>query len=175
MNILVLYKSKYGSAKKYANMINEKLNTTIDNLDHYNFKNINQYDLIIITCGVYATGLPCIKQLKKHTNLLKDKNIVILAIGASPFDQNAFEKLKEHNSTKLSYDIPIFYARGCYDETIMTFKDRTLCRLLKKSLTNKTPDTLEPWMQAFIETNGKNGNWIDESYLAPLFKYIDEM
>ena len=66
----------------------------------------------------------------------------------------------------------MFYGRGTYDESRMDFKDRTLCRMLKKSLSKKDPSTFEPWMKALFEVDGKAGDWIDEKYLDPLVEYI---
>ena len=58
-------------------------------------------------------------------------------MGASPFDQKAFDQVKTQNMRGLPEGIPVFYARGAYDEKRMSLKDRTLCRMLKKTLTGK--------------------------------------
>ena len=36
----------------------------------------------------------------------------------------------------------------------MDFKDRTLCKLLQKSVAKQDPSTYEPWMKALMEGHG---------------------
>ena len=69
-------------------------------------------------------------------------------------------------------EIPLFYGRGAWDEGGMTFKDRTLCRLLQKSVAKKDPSTYEPWMQALMCAAGQTCDWTDKAYLTPLLEFL---
>ena len=55
----------------------------------------------------------------------------------------------------------------------MSFKDRTLCKLLQKAIANKDPKTYEPWMKALIGAMGKKCDWTDKKYLKQLLEYTD--
>jgi menaquinone-dependent protoporphyrinogen IX oxidase len=170
--ILVLYKSKYGASKKYAKMLKEEFSCDVFEIGSYNFSGIKKYDLIVAIGGMYAGGVSVMKYIRKNIRLLEDRNIIIFAVGASPFHEKEFEAVKEHNLKNLPFEIPMFYGRGAYDETVMDFKDRTLCRMLKKSLSKKDPNTLEPWMKAFFEADGGSYDWTERSYLEPLIGYV---
>ena len=54
----------------------------------------------------------------------------------------------------------------------MTFVDRTLCTMLKKSIAKKDPSTYEPWMAGLMSAVSPNEDWTDKKYLAPLLEYV---
>ena len=54
----------------------------------------------------------------------------------------------------------------------MTFKDRTLCKMLQKLVAKKDPNTYEPWMKALMSTIGEKCDWTNKEYLKPLLIYI---
>ena len=70
-------------------------------------------------------------------------------------------------------NIPTFYGRGAWDEENMTFKDRTLCKMLQKAIAKKDPNTYEPWMKALMSAVGEKCDWTDKEYLKPLLEYIN--
>lgn len=166
---LILYKSKYGSAAKYAAWLNEALQGDIKSLDAFDY-NFNDYDQIVLIGGIYAGGIAGIKKLKKHMSALTAKKLVVLAVGASPYDEAAVSKLKAQNQEMSG--IPLFYARGAYDEQKMKLIDRTLCKTLRKSLTKKDPAEFEPWMKALAEAGNGSHDWSDPSQLAPLIEHL---
>lgn len=65
-------------------------------------------------------------------------------------DEGAFNEIKAHNLTGDLKEIPLFYGRGAWNESKMTFIDRTLCKWLQKSVAKKDPGTYEPWMKALM-------------------------
>lgn len=170
--ILVLYKSKYGSTKKYVDMLKEEVSCNVSEISSYSFSEEDQYDLIILAGGIYASGISVMKYVRKNQHYFINKDVILLAVGASPYDEKAMNDLKAFNMKNISFHIPMFYGRGAYDESVMNFKDRTLCRLLKKSLSKKDPATFEPWMKALFEADGKSNDWTDKKYLEPLLEYI---
>lgn len=129
--ILVLYRSKYGSTKKYADMLKEELACDVFEIGNFPFHQAEHYDFIIAAGGIYAGGISVMKDIRRNQRFLSDKNVVIFAVGASPFYPKTFEELKKQNLKDLSFSVTMFYGRGAYDESVMSFKDRTLCRMLK--------------------------------------------
>ena len=67
-----------------------------------------------------------------------------------------------------------FYGRGAWDESKMRFMDRTLCKMLQKSVAKKNPDKYEPWMKALMCAVGQSCDWTDEKYLLPLIDYLEK-
>ena len=56
----------------------------------------------------------------------------------------------------------------------MTFKDRTLCRLLQKAVGKKDPSTYEIWERALMSAVGRKCDWTDKKYLEPIIKFLQE-
>lgn len=169
---LLLYKSKYGSSKKYAMWLQEELNGDIINLKEKECKSFEIYDTIILVGGIYASGVSGMKYLKSNLSKLEDKKVVILAVGASPYDKNNLNHLIEQNLKDLNVEIPIFYARGAYDESTMTFVDRKLCKMLKKMVAKKGVSEMEPWEAALMESIGKTNDWTSKENLEEILTYL---
>ena len=69
--------------------------------------------------------------------------------------------------------IPCFYCRGAFDMKNMTFKDRTLCRMLRKMLAGKDPSTCEVWEEAIMSVSeDEAGDWTDPKYLEPILSAL---
>ena len=170
--ILILYKSKYGATKKYAYMLKKEIACDVFDVKDYQKGMFDKYELVIFASAIYASGISGLKVLKKNYAELKNKKVIIFCVGASPFDEQAFNMVKTHNLKNDLNKIPMFYGRGAWDEDKMSFKDRTLCRILQKSISKKYPHTYEPWMKALMSAVGEKCDWTDKKYLKPLIDYI---
>lgn len=171
---IILYQSKYGATQKYARWLIEE--TGYDCIETKNAKvsNLQNYEVIILGGGIYASSIAGLKFITKNIDFLKGKKIAVFAVGASPYDEKAIIQIREmHFKDKLS-DIPLFYCRGSWDEEKMKFTDRTLCKMLQKAVAKKNPEEYEPWQKALMCAVGQKCDWTDKSYLNPLLKYIEE-
>lgn len=169
---IIIYRSKYGATKKYADWLAEMTGFECMQTPKANADAVTSYNTIILCGGVYASGIAGLSFLKRNIGVLKGRRIAVLCVGASPYDEKALNEIKAHNMKDELRDIPLFYGRGAWNEERMTFKDRTLCRLLQRSIANKSPDTLEPWMKALMDAAGKSCDWTDKKYLAPILEFI---
>lgn len=169
---LIIYQSKYGAAKKYAQWLAE---TTHFDIIQKSKKSIDTspYHTIILCGGIYASGIAGISYFKKNVHTLTGKKTAIFCVGASPYDANALSQIKAHNLKGELQHIPLFYGRGAWDEKSMTSTDRLLCKLLQKSIEKKDPSTYEPWMKALMSASGQKCDWTDREYLKPLLEYIN--
>jgi menaquinone-dependent protoporphyrinogen IX oxidase len=170
--IIVLYQSKYGATKKYADWLKEELACDLLETKKASIEIVDKYDVIILGGGLYASGIAGLSFLKKYYNKLKDRKIIVFAVGASPYDEKAFNAVKEHNLKGELANIPLVYLRGAWNEEKMTFIDRTLCNMLKKSVAKKDQSKLEPWEKALLEAAGKSCDWTDKKYLEPIINLI---
>ncbi len=124
--------------------------------------------------SLFCTKIIWIQRGVLNSYKLRNKKIAILCVGASPYDESAFAEIKAYNLTGDLKDIPLFYGRGAWDESKMKFMDRTLCKMLQKSVAKKNPDTHEPWMKALMCAVGQSCDWTDEKYLLPLIDYLEK-
>jgi len=171
-NIVVLYQSKYGATKKYAEWLAEELSSNIIETKQAGIEQVAKYDTIILGGGIYATGIAGVSFLRKHYEKLKGKRIVVFAVGASPYDEKAMTAIKERNFKEKLNEIPCFYCRGAWNEKSMSWKDKTLCSILKKAVAKKDPNNYEPWEAALMQAIGSNFDWTNKENLKPLIEFI---
>lgn len=169
---IILYRSKYGATKKYADWLCEQTGYDCTETSKATLSQVREYDCMILCGGIYASGIAGISFLKKYYKQLDGKKIAVFCVGASPYDEKAFAEIKAHNLKEDLKDIPVFYGRGIWDEERMTFKDRTLCKILQRAVAKKEPDTYEPWMAALMSAIGQKCDWTDKKYLKPLLEYM---
>ncbi len=173
-NGIIIYQSKYGATKKYAEWLQSMTDFDCIETPKAVLDEVMQCKTVILCGGIYASGIAGLSFLKKNIGKLKDKKIAILCVGASPYDESAFREIKSHNLTGQLKEIPIFYGRGAWNESKMTFMDRTLCKMLQKSVAKKDQSTYEPWMKALMSAVGQDCDWTDKKYLIPLLDYINK-
>jgi flavodoxin len=141
-NIVVIYKSKTGYAKKYAEWISEELQCDLKENDKLKVDIISNYDTIIYGGGLYAVGINGIKLLKDNFEKLKDKNLIVYATGASPEKEEDINKVWEMNfSEEQNKIIKKFYLRGGFDYSKLSVGNKILMSMLKSKLQReKNPD-----------------------------------
>lgn len=173
MKGIILYKSKYGATKKYAQWLQEATGFDCMELKNADIRQVEAYDTIILGGGVYASGIAGLSFFRKNKERLQGKKLLIFFVGASPYDEKAMEQAKEHNLKEDLKDIPIFYCRGSWDEDSMSMVDRNLCRMLQKAVAKMDPATYEPWMSALMCAVGQKCDWTDPAYLEPILKELE--
>ena len=171
-NGIILYQSKYGATKKYAEWLKEETGFECIETKKVKIDALLKYDVIVLGGGVYASGIAVLNFLKKNMSSLSDKKVAVFAVGASPYDEKAISQIKELHFKDTLSTVPLFYCRGAWDEKKMTFGDRTLCKMLQKSVAKKNPEEYEPWEKALMCAAGQKCDWTDRKYLEPLLKYL---
>lgn len=174
MSGIILYQSKYGATKKYVDWLAEETAFDIIETKKANIGDISKYDTVILAGGIYAGGIAGLSFLKRNIDVLKNKKIAVLCVGASPYNEDAFNEIYEHSFKGELSGIKCFYARGAWDEESMTFKDRTLCRMLQKAVAKQDPATYAPWQKALMCAVGQKCDWTDKAHLNELIQFIKE-
>lgn len=169
---VILYQSKYGATKKYAEWLTELTGFDLIETKKAKTSDLGGYGTIILGGGVYASGILGFNFLKKNINQLKGKKIAVFAVGASPYDEKAMAQIRELHFKDELEGVPLFYCRGAWDEEKMKFGDRTLCRMLHKAVAKQDPETFEPWQKALMCAVGQKCDWTDKIQLEPLLDYI---
>ena len=169
---IILYQSKYGATKKYADWLKEETGYDCIKTKKATLSFVQAYDVIVLGGGVYASGIVGLQFLKKNINALSGKKIAVFAVGASPYDEKAIQQAREMHFKDAMSEIPLFYCRGAWDEDKMSFGHRTLCRMLQKAVAKQNPEEYEPWQRALMEAWGQKCDWTDKRNLEPLLKYL---
>lgn len=172
MNGIILYRSKYGATKKYAEWLSEETGFPCIETKKAKIADVQKYDTIILGGGIYASGIAGLSFLKKHMEALEGKKCIVFCDGASPYEEAAFQEIIRHNMTGKLHAIPCFYCRGAWDLAAMGTVDRNLCKMLQKAAAKKPPSQYEPWERALMEAGDGRCDWTDRKYLAPILEEI---
>ncbi len=85
MKALILYKSKYGHTKQYAQWLNQEIKSDIFELDKC--PSLENYNLIILGGGVYMGKINGADFISKNWNIFKNKKVILFSTsGAEPHD-----------------------------------------------------------------------------------------
>ena len=96
-NGIILYQSKYGSTKRYADILQLELQFVTKDIKEVTLDELSPYKTIILCGAIYASGISGLKVIKSHYPSLKGKTIVVLAVGASPYQIDALNDIYKHN------------------------------------------------------------------------------
>ena len=145
MKTIVVYKSKTGFTKKYAQWIAEQLSADIFNISEVNINTLIKYDTIIYGGSLYAVGILGIDLINKNIDKLKDKKILVFATGVSPLSDKAINDITSKNFTQEQLKfINFFYLRGGFNYNKLNFFDKFLMTLLKGKIKSKKKEELIP-------------------------------
>lgn len=168
---IILYQSKYGATKIYAEWLKEEIGFDCIETKKADIKKVVSYDKIIIGGGIYASGIAGLSFLKKNYSSLREKDIAVFCVGASPYEESAFREIVAHNFKNEIQGITCFYCRGAWNEEAMSFKDKMLCNMLQKAVSKKSPDEYKIWEKALMCAVGQKCDWTDKKYLAPIIEF----
>lgn len=140
MKTLIIYATKHGSTKKYAEILLEKLTGRVDlyNVKDKKSPELSQYDNVIIGGSIYMGRVQ--KELSeftaKHLNILKDKRV-----GLYICCMNKSEAEKQLNSAFPQELLKCAIAKGSFGGEFnfkkMNFLERFLIKIVSKSLSKE--------------------------------------
>lgn len=157
MKTIVIYKSKTGFVRNYAEWIAEKLSADIFEVSKVNINMLTTYDTVVYGGSLHAVGINGIKLITKNIDKLKDKRLVVFASGASPSNEEVIKAVMNNNFTPdQQKHIKFFYLRGGFNYNKLPPFDKVLMTLLswkikikKKQKKELIPD--EIGMLAFLD------------------------
>ena len=71
--------------------------------------------------------------------------------------------------------VPLYYCRGACSLDGMSFKDKTLCKMLRKSLEKKDPKDYAVWEAALVEAVDIGKDWTDIKYIDPIVEACNKL
>jgi menaquinone-dependent protoporphyrinogen IX oxidase len=138
MKTVVIYKSKTGFTRKYADWIAEELSADIFEFEKVTADMLADYNTVIYGGGLYAVSINGIKLILENLDKLKDKRIIVFATGASPAREETSDEIRNKNfTTEQQKRIHFFYMRGGFDYSKLKAFDRMLMTLLKWKIKGK--------------------------------------
>lgn len=161
--IAVVFRSKSGFTKAYATMLANELNCDLLEGTKVKIDDLLKYDTILYGGGMYARSINGAKLITKHFDQLKEKKLILFAVGSTPVREETTEFIRTSNITKeqMPY-IQFFYLRGGFDYNRLRPFDKFVMSLLKIKLKSlKNPDADQKGLLAAYNhpldfTNNKN-------------------
>jgi flavodoxin len=175
--IVVVYKSKYGSTKKYAEGISNRLNADLFECSEIKPDKLNEYDTIIFGGGLYASGINGISLITKNYQRLKDKNLIVFTVGLSSTDDKEIFKpiIKKNFVEEMSNNIQFFHMRGGIDYKKLSLVHKPMMAMLKTIISKKKEEELTGEDKMMLETYGDKVDFMDINTIEPLVQFVENL
>ena len=175
MNTIVIYKSKYGSTKQYAEWIAEELGCNAVEAKSVKADDLLQYDTIIYGGGLYAEIINGVSLITKNIQKLSGKKIVIYTTGITPLDVRAYydgEVLDKNFKNGVPENVKIFNLLGKMKLDELTLPHRAALKALKKIMSAKeNPSDME---KLLVELCDADGDFSDREQIKDLIEYVKQ-
>ncbi len=144
MKTIVVYRSKSGFTKTYAEWIAQAAGADIKDSRHIKTSELLAYDTIVFGGAIYISGINGISMIKNNLPRLEGKRIIVFTLGATPIRPETVREIRDKNFTaEEQRRIQFFLLRGGFDFSKLTFIDKILMSLQKvklKHIKNPTAD-----------------------------------
>ena len=173
---LIIYFSKYGTTKEYAEWIAKELKGDIYSINNIKENIFNVYDTIIIGSGLYAGKIKGVDIIIKNFELLRNKKIIIFTCGLSDYSKTGnknsiYHRLKKEFPEKIIEKIKVFYLRGGINYKKLSLKHKILMWMKKKQILKEGIEKSNEEAKEFIETYGKVIDFMDKNNIKELIDY----
>ncbi len=173
MNSIVVYKTKYGSTKQYAEWIGTELNCKVTDAKDITIEELEKYDTIIYGGGLYAEVINGVSLITKNIDKLKDKKIAVYTTGITPlYLRDYYDKLVVEKNFKLGVPecVKLFNFTGKMVIDELSLVHKTALKTLKKiMLSKKEPTEME---KLLIKLCDADGDFTDISQINDLVAYV---
>lgn len=164
MKSVILYGSQYGSARKYAEALSEKLN--VDCFDYRKLKSAKKYDIVLYVGSLYAGGVLSLRETFKGHSVNDWKKILIITVGiADPNDIENSRKIEANTYKQLPANfhksIELFHVRGSLDYSKLNLKHKVMMKLLYQCSKRIPLEEQNEETRTFIETYNHKVDFID--------------
>jgi len=163
--IIVLYRSKTGFSRRYAEWIAEDLACECRPVKGVKLDDLKDYGLVIYGAGVYAGMIAGAGKIKKWMEKSSKKTWVVFATGASPHEEGYEELLLKTNFRKgESRPAHFYYFLSGIDYEKMGFFNRILMKFFSGMSARKN-GTTRATSQTTIDLANRH-------YIVDLLSYV---
>ena len=141
MRTLILYTSKTGNTKKYAEDIAHAVNGDVFPLKKYKWKDVGDYDSIVFGGWVMGGKIQGIDDFLSHYDEISDKNILVFSSGMGFVTSESRDRLISGNVLDI-YHIRYYQLRGSFDYSKLHFPYNFMINTSLRAL-RKDPDSAQ--------------------------------
>lgn len=174
MSAIVVYKSKYGSTKTYAEWIAEELGCEAVDAKNIKADDLVQYDTIVYGGGLYAEVINGVILITKNFDKLSGKKIAVYTTGITPLDcRDYYDKMvieKNFKDKNMLSKIKVFNFLGKMKLDELSLVHRTALKTLKKIMSSKeNPTEME---KLLVDLCDADDDFTDRNAIKELIEYV---
>ena len=174
MDMLIVYGSCYGTARRYAEKFAEM---TGGRAYPYDARELPQADTVVCFCAMYAGGLKGLKRTAKRICAEKTSVFAVVTVGlADPDDGENRSRLQNAAETAvpeaLRAKLKVFHLRGGIDYARLSSGHKLLMKLLYAKESKIPEPQRNAETRAFLETYGKKADFTNFGRLEDILYNI---
>ncbi|WP_319563063.1 flavodoxin domain-containing protein [Marispirochaeta sp.] len=163
MKGIILYKSRNGATRQYAQWLEEETGFPALELAKAAIKDIKQADIVIFGCPVLANSIPVSQWIRKKWNVLKSKRVVLYTTsGALPQNPQLRKIFESSFEPEISGNIQYFPQGGRMIFKKLNRMDKILMRIGQAM--EKNPVIKEKMLQ--------DKDNVDRDGIKPILQYV---
>lgn len=171
--VLVIYKSKYGSTKRYAQWIGEKVGGDLVEFSKVKAGDLVKYDTIVFGGFLHAVGISGVKVINENFKNIADKKIIVFAVGCTPEREKDMEKVFSTNfKGEIREKVHCFYLRGAFNYDNLDLVDKMMMNALKIKLKKMKEEDLDEDAKGLLECYDNPVDWTDKKAIEPIVQCI---
>jgi hypothetical protein len=171
METIVIYNSKTGFTKRYAQWIADAAHADCMELSEAKKKNLTTYKTIIFGGWACAGSISKIGWFKENIDRWADKKLIAFCVGGSPIDSPDIEPaLKQNFSESELENIELFYCPGGFDYEKMSVPAKLMMKMFVRTLKAKKDKSEAE--QEMIKMISKSYDISDKKYIEPILQCL---
>ena len=175
MKSVILYGSRYGSARRYAQELSKQ--TDIPAVSYQEAPPLSKLETIVYIGALYAGGVLGLTKTLRRQSFGEHQRLVIVTVGLADPDilqnrENIRNALQKQIPAQLYGRAAVFHLRGAIDYQALSLGHRTMMALLHRSLQKKPAEAWSEEDKALMETYGKRADFVDFASLRPIVNEI---
>ncbi len=166
MSKIIVYASRYGSTKRYADRLSEL--TGVEAVDYSMVKDLTVYDKVVYMGSVVAGTVTGLK--KTVSKMRGGQELVIVSVGMiDPKDPENVSGIRsiirQQIPAELYDESRIFHLHGCIDYPNLKLSHRMLMSMMRSMASKKPESELDVVSRTVLATYGQRIDYVDLSAL----------
>jgi menaquinone-dependent protoporphyrinogen IX oxidase len=171
-NIAVVYSSKYGTTRQYAEWIAEELGATLFDAKKISPAKLTNYGIVVFGGALFASGISGIKAIVKSPV----QTLVVFTVGlANPNTTDYSVILAKNFPLDMLAKTKVFHLRGGIDYSKLGFIHKRMMNMVHRSVAKMEESQLTDENKEFLETYGKRVYFTDRSAIRPIVDYVSAL
>lgn len=171
--IAVIYKSKYGSTKRYAGWIALKLGADLYELSDIRTKDLENYDTIIYGGPLYVGKIKGINFITNNYDKISNKNLIVFTVGMESDSEESRRKIIKNNlENDLIDKIDLYHFKGAFNYKQLGIIDKVMMKFMKKNIESKNKRDLTDDDKNVLKGFESGVDLSDKKYISNLIDYV---